>query len=240
MFGFLATYWWQFLLSAVGGYLLGGINFSVIFSRLIKKGDIRRQGSGNPGTTNVFRVYGLGMGLLTFVCDMLKGLVPCLIVKAVFAEVPLEAAYFTGFFTVTGHIFPPYYKLRGGKGVATSIGMCFAVQPVLTACCILPCIALILITDRMSVMSLSLAVFMITWHWCVLSESVGIPSCVFLTATFVLVLFAHRQNIVRLITGTELKTGVRKAFARNKTTKSDKDAERHNGQSEENDTPDAK
>lgn len=213
-FEVFVLHWWQFLLVAVGSFLIGGINFAILFTRRIKHADIRSVGSGNAGTTNVFRVFGLGLGALTFLCDALKGVLVCILCRFIFEYTGYSHVFqcCAGLFAVLGHIFPAYHKFSGGKGVATSIGVCFCVQPLLSLCCILPCIATILITDRMSVMSMLLAVFMIVWHWTVLLSKVGAPSCVLLTAMFCLVLLAHRENIVRLARGKELPTGVRGAI----------------------------
>ena len=216
---FFAEYWWQLALVAVLSYTFGCVNYAVVFSKAFKHCDIRTLGSKNAGTTNMFRVFGLRMGALTFVCDALKGVIPCLLCLVIFKNsgMQLQFAYWAGLFAVVGHVFPVLYRWRGGKGVATSIGMCFAVQPLLSLCCALPAIAIILIFDRMSVMSLLLSVFMIVWHWCMLFDSVQVTGCVFATVTFSIVILAHWQNIIRIFSGKELKTGVRKSiFGRKK------------------------
>lgn len=216
---FFAEYWWQLALVAVLSYTFGCVNYAVVFSKAFKHCDIRTLGSKNAGTTNMFRVFGLRMGALTFVCDALKGVIPCLLCLVIFKNsgMQLQFAYWAGLFSVVGHVFPVLYRWRGGKGVATSIGVCFAVQPLLSLCCVLPAIAIILIFDRMSVMSLLLSVFMIVWHWCVLFDSVQVTGCVFATVTFSIVILAHWQNIIRIFSGKELKTGVRKSiFGRKK------------------------
>ena len=216
---FFAEYWWQLALVAVLSYTFGCVNYAVVFSKAFKHCDIRTLGSKNAGTTNMFRVFGLRMGALTFVCDALKGVIPCLLCLVIFKNsgMQLQFAYWAGLFAVVGHVFPVLYRWRGGKGVATSIGVCFAVQPLLSLYCVLPAIAIILIFDRMSVMSLLLSVFMIAWHWCMLFDSVQVTGCVFATVTFSIVILAHWQNIIRIFSGKELKTGVRKSiFGRKK------------------------
>lgn len=220
-FSVFANCWWQMVLVALASYLLGGINFAILFTKSIKHEDIRAVGSGNAGTTNVFRVFGLGMGALTFLCDSLKGVVACLVCKFVFANCEFSVAiqYWAGLFALLGHIFSPYHKFRGGKGVATSIGVCITMQPLLMLCCVLPIIAVIFVTDRMSVMSILLSLFLTVWHWAVLLPTVGLPACVFVSVMFAAVLFAHRHNIVRILQGKELRTGVRKAvFKKGKQT----------------------
>lgn len=202
---------------AIVSYAIGNINFAVLFSRLIQKKDVRTCGSGNPGTTNMFRVFGLRMGILTFVCDSLKGVVCCLVSQWIFGVFNDPAAvtqvgYFAGLFAVLGHVFPAIYRFRGGKGVATAISVMFCMQPILMLCCVLPMIAIILVTDRMSAMSLLYAIFMIVWAWTMLLPSIGPSACATLTVMFAVVIFAHRHNIKRIFTGKEKRLGVRKAL----------------------------
>ena len=213
---FFQDYWWQLILVAAISYLIGCVNYAVVFSKAIKHEDIRSLGSKNAGTTNMFRVFGLRMGALTFLCDALKGVVPSLVCRFLFADadVALTFAYWAGLFAVIGHIFPVFYNWWGGKGVATSIGVCFVVQPLLSLYCVLPLFLLVFVVDRMSVMSLTLATFMIVWHWAVLAESVGVVACTFVTVMFALVILAHRGNIMRIVTGKEPKTGLRRKLLR--------------------------
>lgn len=225
MFDIFLDYWWQFSLVALVCYVLCNFNFAVAFSHLFKKSDVRNYGSGNAGTTNMFRVYGLRMGALTFLCDAIKGVACCLIAKLIFSgcgvDVATTAGYVAGMFAVLGHVFPVFYRFRGGKGVATSIGVTFALQPMLALCCVLPCIIILLATDRVSVMSLTLAVFIIAWCWIVWStqldcgviyKSINAFCCLLTSVTFAVVIFAHRHNIIRICTGKESRTGLRKAL----------------------------
>lgn len=216
MFYLFVQFWWQYCLVAVLSYLVGSVNFAVIFSRLIKKSDVRKVGSGNPGTTNMYRVFGLRMGALTLACDILKGVTCCLVARfassSLGAEASLQMQYLAGLFVVLGHVFPAFYRLRGGKGVATALGVAFCVQPTLTLCCILPMIAVILLTDRMSVMSILLSLFMIVWTWAVLYPQVCLFCSVLYTVMFTVVVFAHRHNLIRLFTGKEKSLGLRRAL----------------------------
>lgn len=204
------------MLVAAFSFALGGVNFAILFTKAIKHEDIRGVGSGNPGTTNVFRVFGLRMGALTYVCDVLKGVVPCVACLLIFRFTETEIAfeYWAGLFAVTGHIFSPFHKFKGGKGIATSMGVCLVTQPILTLCCIIPIVIIIFVVDRMSVVSLLFAVFMIVWHWTMLLDSVGLASCVFISCMFAFVIFAHRHNILRILTGKEMRTGVRRKLLR--------------------------
>ncbi len=217
MFDIAVQYWWQFLIVAVCSYFVGAINFSIVFSHLFKKTDVRNYGSGNPGTTNMFRVFGLRMGALTFLFDALKGVLCCLVCRLLIfqslgQEVACTSGYVAGLLAVVGHVFPAIHGFKGGKGVATSIGVMFSMQPILMLCCILPICVIILITDRMSVMSLLYSVFMIVWSWVVLRAEIGVFCVILLTIMYVIIIFAHRHNVIRLCKGQELPTGVRKAL----------------------------
>ena len=226
MFDVFVKYWWQYLLMAVICYLVSNINYAIIFSHLIKKGDVRDYGSGNPGTTNMFRVYGLSMGVLTFVCDVLKGVLCSLLGYVIFngfggVQAATTAGYIAAIFATWGHVFPVFYKFRGGKGVATCIGAMFVLQPLFSLCCLVPCIVVLLLSDRVSVVSLLLSLFVIVWSWLdwalnftsgVIYKSIDLFCCVLLTVMFATVIFAHRHNIVRIFTGKELPTGFRKAL----------------------------
>lgn len=227
MFDIFVKYWWQYLLVAICCYGVANVNFAVLFSKLFKKSDVRDYGSGNAGTTNMFRVYGLRMGALTFVCDAMKGVACCLLSKLIFKsagcveQAVTTAGYIAGLFAVLGHIFPAYLRFRGGKGVATSIGVTFSLQPMLALCLVLPCVIIILLSDRVSVMSLLLAIFMIVWSWVawyvnyaweILYINIDVFCCMLTTVMYGVVIFAHRQNIVNIFTGKEKPTGLRKAL----------------------------
>jgi glycerol-3-phosphate acyltransferase PlsY len=123
--------WYWFLVGAVLSYLFGCFNFAVMISK-IKKKDIRTIGSGNPGTMNMTRTFGLKIGLINFLCDGLKGGIPVLVGyfafrNMVFAGTNVLVSDFTrylfGVCAVVGHIFPVTMKFRGGKGIASSLGV---------------------------------------------------------------------------------------------------------------------
>ena len=122
---------WLLFAFAIGSYLFGNINWALIISK-IKKTDIRKLGSGNPGTLNMSRNLGLKAGLLTFFLDIMKGVVPTLIVFFVTNGKYFEgtnfniadfSVYLCGLCAVLGHIFPVFLRFKGGKGIATTIGV---------------------------------------------------------------------------------------------------------------------
>lgn len=127
----LAQNWWQFLLIAVICYLIGCFNFARLISRKKNK-DILHMGSGNPGTMNMTREFGLKIGIITFLCDALKGGVPALIGYAIYRGYVFAGTqvlvtdfirYFCGLFVVIGHIFPFTMGFKGGKGIASTLGL---------------------------------------------------------------------------------------------------------------------
>ncbi len=126
--------WWQFLLLAIVCYLVGCFNFARLISRK-KNRDITKIGSGNPGTMNMSREFGLKVGLLTFFCDALKGGLPALVsyfiyrnyyFSGTFFQVSDFTRYFCGLFVVIGHIFPVTMGFKGGKGIASTLGLFWA------------------------------------------------------------------------------------------------------------------
>ena len=123
--------WWQLLLLAVVCYFVGCFNFARLISKK-KHRDITKIGSGNPGTMNMSREFGLKIGLLTFFCDVLKGGVPALVSYFIYrgmtfagTDIPVSdlTRYFCGLFVVVGHIFPVTTGFKGGKGIASTLGL---------------------------------------------------------------------------------------------------------------------
>ncbi|MEI3407150.1 MAG: glycerol-3-phosphate acyltransferase [Christensenellales bacterium] len=122
----------KLLLTLIIGYLLGSISTGVILSRVFGHKDIRNQGSGNSGTTNMLRVMGKKFALLTFAGDLLKGIIAVLIGKALLGT---QAGEIVGAFgAILGHNFPLYFGFKGGKGIATSFGCLLIVFPLQTLC----------------------------------------------------------------------------------------------------------
>ncbi len=123
--------WWQFAVMALVCYLIGCFNFARVISRRKNK-DITKIGSGNPGTMNMTRTFGLKIGLLTFFCDALKGGLPALVSYFIYRDYYFAGAlvqvsdftrYFCGLFVIIGHIFPFTMKFKGGKGIGSSLGL---------------------------------------------------------------------------------------------------------------------
>jgi len=120
------------ILLIIGGYLTGSVPTGVILAKLFTTKDIRQEGSGNIGATNVYRVLGARLGLLTLVGDVLKGVIPVLLAR-IWLEGELWIAA-VALFTFLGHLYPLFLKFRGGKGVATALGVFIVIAPPAVAC----------------------------------------------------------------------------------------------------------
>jgi glycerol-3-phosphate acyltransferase PlsY len=190
-------------------YLLGGIPTGYIIARFGGNMDIRQIGSGNIGTTNVYRALGLRWALVTFLCDTLKGVLPVLVVSLVSASPWLRAG--VGLLVVTGHLFSPYLRLRGGKGVATAFGTILYLVPVAAVLDFALWALLAFPLKIISIASLTAAV--------ALPVMVAIFSPVtafrlLAVCLSILILFSHRENIRRLFRGEEKPLERRKAGSR--------------------------
>jgi glycerol-3-phosphate acyltransferase PlsY len=190
------------LLLAALGYLLGSISFAVLLVRWKTGTDIRSQGSGNAGATNVLRSHGRGLGILVALLDVAKGAVAVLIVRLFTADPRAAAA--AAFAAVLGHVFPLYYGFRGGKGVATAVGAFLALAPLPTALCVLVFVAVVALTRYVSVGSmvamtlLPLAAGLLRQPFAVVVAS---------AAAAILIVFKHLENLKRLVAGEERRLG---------------------------------
>lgn len=188
-------------------YLLGSIIFGRLLSKL-QKDDITKHGSGNPGTTNMLRNYGVMYGLLTFVLDALKGVAAALIGYFMFGGadggvVARAAIYIGGVSAVIGHMFPIFFKFKGGKGVATASGIAFVAHPIVGAILFAVYIVLLLLIRIGSVCSLIVALaYAITDTVMLIMEQnyVGLGLLYFV---ILLIVWAHRENIKRLLNKKE-------------------------------------
>ncbi|NLX25167.1 MAG: glycerol-3-phosphate 1-O-acyltransferase PlsY [Lentisphaerae bacterium] len=189
----------------VVAYLLGAMPFGLLVAR--SRGvDIRQQGSGNIGATNVFRVVGKGWGVFTFVLDALKGFIPAFVFWRL-AHLGAEWGVLFGILAILGHTFPVFLKFKGGKGVATSAGMLLGVAPVAVGIGFL-CWVLCLVFSRIvSLSSILAAVAVAVSVWWMDN---GLTVRIALTVLSLLVIWLHRANIKRLMNGTEHRFGKKK------------------------------
>ena len=187
----------------LGAYLVGGIPFGYLIGRM-RGVDVRTVGSKNIGATNVFRTVGKKWGLVAFACDVLKGLLPTLAARRFLPE----AALWVGVACVVGHMLTPYMKFKGGKGVATAFGMLLGLLPVLVGCAFLLFCVAFACTNYISLGSCTAATFLAVAVWFPILGSAGLrnlPQCVLVAAIAVFVVWKHRANIGRLVSGTESK-----------------------------------
>ena len=191
---------------AVIGYLFGNFNTAVCISKL-KGRDIRNLGSGNPGTMNMLRNFGIPWGLATLLGDALKGVIPTLLGWWIYGEAwTLGAdklgAYIAGIGVITGHIFPVFYKFKGGKGIASTIGICAVISPVVTLCAFAAGAVFLIFTHMGAVTSFIMITAPIVAEALRVSDD-SIAGVCLLFALFVMTLFAHRGNVAKLMTGRE-------------------------------------
>ncbi len=207
------------VLSVVVPYLLGSLNFAVIISRKRYKDDVRTHGSGNAGATNMLRTHGKSAALLTLLGDLLKAVVS--VVFVLFLMPGDGFAYIAGLCCMLGHAFPLYYKFKGGKGVVVAAGTMLVLNPVVFLICIVVWIILILLTKYVSLAAIVAAVlfpllnfFLYVKDYFMTADYV-VPYSFLIKTIFsvlmgILIIWLHRENIVRLMKGTENKLGGKK------------------------------
>lgn len=187
------------LVCIVAGYLLGSINLSIIVSSRFYKDDIRRHGSGNAGMTNVMRTYGKKMAVITFAGDFGKAVVASLIGRLLLGY---YGALIAGFFCFLGHIFPCYYRFRGGKGVVTAAAMIIMTDPIIALILFILFVALVALTKYISAGSVvCMLIYPVLLHN-IYSGFTGFPVLIGF-AMGLLCAFAHRNNIKRIFRGEE-------------------------------------
>lgn len=229
----LSESWYWFLLMAVVCYLIGCFNFAVVIAKTRHK-DVHKIGSGNPGTMNMSREFGLKVGLLNFLLDVCKGGVPAMVSYFIFRGYVFEGSsvvvsdftrYFCGVFVIIGHIYPVTMRFHGGKGIASTLGLFW-----ISLACENPWYLLIAFVALVGVLA-----FIGITEWGSMGSLLGVTGFSlwqgvefwlryqgdlangYVVALFVLLLalnfltwFAHRKNIVRLFSGEEHRTSVKK------------------------------
>ena len=188
------------ILGAALGYLLGSIPFGLLFTRLAGKGDIRDIGSGNIGATNVLRSGSKVLALATLIADAVKGGLAVALIWRLGSD---TAAYMAGLAAFIGHLFPVWLDFKGGKGVAVFIGAILIMSP-LTGLMFLAAWLIVALAFRISSLSAITALILTVPFLVLLGES---DAALFATLMVALSLWAHRENISRLRSGTEPKIG---------------------------------
>ncbi len=210
-FPFFALMILGYIVSIVVPYLLGSLNFGVILSKKLYNDDIRKYGSGNAGMTNMLRVYGKKAAALTLLGDALKTFVSVMIGRLIMGEM---LAYVAGLMCIIGHVYPIYYKFKGGKGVVATAMMVLMLNPKVFA--ILFVIFLIIVIGTKYI-SLGSVMCMLIYPL-VLNRIEG-PSFSNIIAILIaiFVIYLHRSNIKRLLNGTESKVSLFKKKDKNKS-----------------------
>lgn len=198
---------------AIVAYVIGSINFAVIFSRKFAGFDVREKGSKNAGTTNVLRTVGKKAALLTLICDILKGVAAILIAilaKTMWSDFNINTLkYIAGFMVILGHTYPIFFEFRGGKGVATAIGVLLMLNWKIGLICLIFGLIIIAITRMVSLGSMVGAILfpIITLF---MQENLEFMGVIVSFAIGLLVIFNHRSNIKRIKEGKENKLSFKK------------------------------
>ena len=191
---------WEGILLVMGGYLAGSIPTGVILSKLFGAKDVRQEGSGNIGATNVYRVSGAKMGILTLLGDVAKGTIPVALTCSLMdSELWIAAVALS---TFLGHLFPIFLKFRGGKGVATALGIFLVIVPLVLPCVIIVFVLVVMKWKYVSLGSLTasslLPIFICVTGYPIIYADLGlIIGC--------LIFYRHWENIKRLREGVEKK-----------------------------------
>ena len=205
------------IITAIVAYLIGSVNFSVIFSKKFAGFDVREKGSGNAGSTNMLRSVGKGAAALTLLCDILKGVVAILIAIAIGSIFNVSdkalLVQIAGVAVVIGHTFPIFFGFKGGKGVATSLGILLMTNWQIGLICLVFALVLIILTQMVSLGSCTAAILFpvltlfIKQHFIVEDGSGYFIYSIILA---IIVLYNHRENIKRMLNGTENRISLKK------------------------------
>jgi glycerol-3-phosphate acyltransferase PlsY len=203
----------SFLLWCLAAFLSGSIPFGLIVVKLAGKGDVRKSGSGNIGATNVMRAGGKALGITTLLLDVAKGFVPVLLAKSF--GLPAHLLAFVALAAVLGHMFTPWLQFKGGKGVATALGVALAYHPLMVVPSLVAFLLLVFIFRYVSLGSVVSALVLIPSaagvfgaRFCLqTTEQLNTWPIVAWTILAFLVIQRHSANIKRLLQGTEAKLG---------------------------------
>ena len=190
----------EIFLIGIISYLMGSIPFGFILTKIFLKKDIREIGSGNIGATNALRTGNKIIGYLTLILDILKAVIPVLYVKFFFQE----SIYISSLCAFLGHVFPIWLKFRGGKGVATYLGILFSIN-IYFGVIFLVSWTIIFLVSKYSSLSSLIASASIPIYLLIISR---FDQVFFFTTMFILIFFTHRENIKRLKNKEETKTKI--------------------------------
>ena len=204
-----------YIVVAILSYLIGSINFSIIISKKVAGFDVREKGSGNAGTTNMLRTVGKKAALITLVCDILKGVISILLALLI-GKIAKEAnnsilVQIAGILVIIGHTFPIFFKFKGGKGVATAVGVLLTTNWQIGLICLIFGLVLIALTRMVSLGSITAAILFPILILFIKSNYI-VEGNYFMYSLIiaVMVVFNHRENVKRLLSGTENKLSFKK------------------------------
>lgn len=200
------------LICLVGGYLLGSVSFSIMVSKLFKGEDIRDFGSKNAGMTNILRTYGKKYALICGLGDFAKGFLAVVLGRLVFLGLAVsgfDPGYVAGAGVVLGHMFPLYFGFRGGKGVLTGMGVIVAISPITVLVVLAVALPLLYFTRIVSMASVVGALLypVVSFFVHRLRSQPFVLDMIFALIFSSVILYMHRANIKRLISGTEYRFG---------------------------------
>ena len=201
--------WWQIVLIVIVSYFMGNISFSRFLAKT-KKQDITKLGSGNAGSTNVLRNFGFKFGVLNLVLDILKGFIPSFLAYKIFGD-NLVYLYIAGISVMLGHIYPAVFKFKGGKGIASMLGVFLAADPIVTLIVIVIAAISWLIFKYGSIASFICVTALTVYEGIKAKSLLGNEPrivCLLLFIIFCLTWYAHRSNIERLLCGKESKVSL--------------------------------
>ena len=190
----------EYVLVGIASYLMGSIPFGFILTKAFLKKDIREIGSGNIGATNALRTGNKLVGYTTLILDIAKGVIPVIYVKINFPEL----IYIASLCAFLGHVFPMWLKFKGGKGVATYVGILFSINIIL-GIIFVACWGVVFLASKYSSLSSILGTLSIPIYLFITADT---NSVIFFTIMFVLIFFTHRENIKRLKNKEESKTKI--------------------------------
>ena len=206
-----------YIIVGIVAYLIGSISFSVIFSKKMAGFDVREKGSGNAGATNMLRSVGKKAAVLTLLCDALKGVVAIIfaIIVGAIAKESDEAllVQIAGILVVVGHTYPVFFGFKGGKGVATALGVLLITNWKIGLICLVFALVIMALTRIVSAGSVVAAVLfpvLVLFMHTNYTISEGSSYFVYSIILAVIVLFNHRSNIKRILSGTENKLSFKK------------------------------
>lgn len=212
----MATY----IVVAIIAYLIGSVSFSILISKKMAGFDVRKKGSGNAGSTNVLRTVGKKAAIITLLCDILKGVIAVLIafvagkiVKNLDNALLIQLA---GIFVIIGHTFPVFFQFKGGKGIATALGVLIITNWQIGLICLVFALILIIVTKMVSVGSVSAAILFpvlilfIKENYLVPTSASNWSYLIYGIILCLIVIFNHRSNLKRILNGTENKISFKK------------------------------